>query len=78
MQKIKSLDSGKGRMWRKTILKDRDGVCECIIPLLFLLTSTEEKDQVISVVLSKLAKKDIERSRSGGVKAGLIQEVVVT
>ena len=32
----------------------------------------EKIDQVISVTLSELAKKDIERIRSGGLKAKLI------
>ena len=35
-------------------------------------------DHVISVVLSKLAKKYIERLRSAKVKATLLQEALVT
>ena len=63
-------------MRRKTILKDRG--CECVIALSFLIISLEEIDQVISVVLNKLADKDIQRFRSVGVKAGSIQKVAVT
>ena len=38
----------------------------------FFNISKEKIDQVISVVLSKLAKKDVERFGSAGMKASLI------
>ena len=53
-------------------MKDPNDVCECIISLNSFSISKEKIDQVISVVLSKLEKMDIERFRSGGVKARLI------
>ena len=40
------------------ILRDRNDVCGCTIALYSLSLSIEKTDQVISVVLSKLAKKD--------------------
>ena len=40
------------------ILKDPYDVCECIISLYSFNISKEKIDQVISVVLSKLTKKD--------------------
>ena len=40
------------------ILRDRNDVCGCTIALYSLSLSIEKIDQVISVVLSKLAKKD--------------------
>ena len=54
------------------ILKDQNHVCECIIALYSFSVSKVKTDQVISVVLSKLAKKDIGRFRPGGVKARLL------
>ena len=41
-----------------------------------LIASKGKIDQVISVVLRKLAKKDIERFGAGGVKAWLMQEAL--
>ena len=55
-------------------LKNPDNVCECITALYSCSISKEKIDQVISVVLNKLAKKDIERFRSAGIKTGLINE----
>ena len=40
------------------ILKNPKDVCECIIALYSFSISKEKIDQVISVVLNKLAKKD--------------------
>lgn len=41
-------------------LNDPNEVCECIIALLTLLNESKEKiEQVVSLVLGKLAKKDI-------------------
>ena len=57
------------------ILKDQNDVCECIIASYPISISQEEIDQVISVILSKLVKKNIERFRSGGVKAKNLQYI---
>lgn len=46
--------------------------------LLYLNNSKDKKDQVIEVVLNRLAKKDMERLRSAGVTARLFQEAKVT
>ena len=43
-----------------------------MITLYSFSTSKEQIDQVVSVVLCKLAKKDIERNRSGDVKATIL------
>ena len=40
--------------------KNPNNVCECIITLYSFSISKEKIDQAISVVLRKLAKKDIE------------------
>ena len=42
------------------ILKDPNDICECIIALYSFNVSKEKMDQNNSVVLSKLAKKEIE------------------
>ena len=54
------------------ILKDPNNACECIIPLYSFSVSKEKTDYVISLVLSKKAKQDIERFWSGGIKVRLI------
>ena len=51
-------------------MKDQN-VYECIIALYSFSISKEKIDKIISVVLSKLEKKDIERFWSGGMKARL-------
>ena len=52
------LDCENRRLEHKVgILKDSNDFCECIIAL---YTFSVSKDQKISVVLSKLAKKNIE------------------
>ena len=43
-----------------------------MIPLYFSNINKEKKDHIISVVLSKLVKKDIEKFRSAGNKYRLI------
>lgn len=45
--------------------------------LLSLNVSIDKIDQVIKVILSKLAKEDTERLPSAGFKARLIQEALV-
>ena len=50
-----------------------------VIILYSFSISKEKIDQVISVVLTKLAKKNIERFRSAGIKARLIfQQALIT
>ena len=49
---------------------------ECVMALLSLNVSIHKIDQVIKVVLNKLATKDIERLPSAGVKARLMQEAL--
>ena len=47
--------------------------------IIFKYRNTEKKiDQVISVVISKLPKKYIEKFRLSGVKPGLMKEFAVT
>ena len=59
-------------------LKDPSNVCEYIIVSLFLLNVSKEKiDQVISVVLSMLAEKDIENLRAVGLKTCLKHKSLV-
>ena len=48
------------------------------VALYSFTVSKEEIASVISMVLSKLAKKDIERVPSDGVKIKLMQEALVT
>ena len=43
------------------ILKDTNNICEWILALYSFNVSKEKMDQNISVVLSKLARKEIER-----------------
>ena len=50
------------------ILKDPNYICECMITLLSLL-DVQKNDPAISVVLHKLAKKDIEKLGACGLKA---------
>ena len=70
----KSLDHGNKRVAHKVeILKKSNDVCESIIALYFISIGNQKINQVISVILSKLAKKDIEGSQSGGDKARLIK-----
>ena len=57
---------------RVELLKNPNDVCKCIIALYSFSIGKEKIDRIISVVLSKLAKKDIERFQSGCVKAKLI------
>ena len=67
--------------WRKgglehlaEALKDPSYVYELIIALLFLLyVSKEETDQIIWMILIKLAKKGIEKLRAVGIKSWLMQ-----
>ena len=54
------------------ILKNPNDVCECIIALYSFSISKEKIDQIMSVVLSKLENKNIERFWSGGFKTSLI------
>ena len=81
-QQSKNLDSKKRRLEHfAETLKDPNDVSECIITLLYLLNLSKEKiDQVISVVLRKLAKKDTETSRAVGVivRAWSMQKTLVT
>ena len=87
-QQIKSLES-KNRALEQLvqILKNpvvttfQDGkyandVRECVMALLSLNVSIDKIDQVVKVILNKLAKKDIERLPSAGVKARLMQEAL--
>ena len=53
-------------------MKNRNGVCGEEVALYSFNVNKTEKDQLISVTVSKLAKKDIEKFRSGGVKSRLI------
>ena len=70
----KSLDHENKRVAHKVeILKKSNDVCESIIALYFISIGNQKINQVISVFLSKLAKKDIEGSQSGGDKARLIK-----
>ena len=54
------------------ILENSNDAFECMITLYSFSTSKEQIDQVVSVILCKLAKKDIERNRSGDVKATIL------
>ena len=66
-------NNNKRRLEHKVeIVKNTNNVCGCITALNSFSMSREKIDQVISVVLSKLAKTDIERFRSAGIKARLI------
>ena len=56
--------------------KYTNDVRECVMVLWSLKVSIGKIDQVIKVVLNKLAKKDIERLPSAGVKARLMQEAL--
>ena len=53
-------------------------IFECVIPLFSLNISKEKIDQVISVPLRKLAKKNIAVFWSDSVKTKLIQETLAT
>ena len=60
-QQSKHLNSENRRLkYIVEILKDPNDVCECVIVLNSFSVSKKKKDQVISVVLSKLAKADVE------------------
>ena len=54
--------------------KYTNDVWECVLALLSLNVSIDKIDQVITVVLSKLAKKNIKTLPSAKVKARLMQE----
>ena len=54
--------------------KYANDVWECVMALLSLNVSIDKIDQVITVVLSKLAKKNIKTLPSAKVKARLMQE----
>ena len=56
--------------------KYTNDMLECVMALLSLNVSIHKIDQVIKVVLNKLATKDIERLPSAGVKARLMQEAL--
>ena len=72
--KPKKLDHENRRLENKEeILNDLNNVFICIIALFSFSISKEKIDQVVSVVLSELAKKDIERFWSGVFKAILIK-----
>ena len=71
-QQCKYYDCENRKLEHKVeILKDPN-VCEFIIVLYSFSISKEKIDKVSPVILSKLAKKDIEMIRSGGVIAKLI------
>ena len=71
-QQRKNLDCENKRLEHKVeILKDSSNVCDCITDSKPYSIGKDKIDQVISEALSKLAKKDIERFRSGSVKARL-------
>ena len=53
------------------LLKDPNNVCECVIASNSFSISNEKILEVISGVLGKLAKKDIERFWSSGIKVRL-------
>ena len=57
---------------------DRSKWVECITALLHLNVRIEKLDQVNSVVLSKLEKKNIETLRSAGVKGRFAREALIT
>ena len=72
-QQSQGVDSENRRLkYKVEILKYPKNVCEFIIALYSFSISKEEIAQIISVVLSKLAKKDIERFRSAIIRASLI------
>ena len=54
------------------IFKDPNDACQSMIALYSLDISKEKLDQIISVILSKLLKEDIERRQSGDAKVRLI------
>ena len=54
------------------IFKDPNDACQSIIALYPLDISKEKLDQILSVILSKLPKEDIERRQSGDAKVRLI------
>ena len=61
-KQIKNLNCENRRLGHiAEILKDPNDVSECIINLYSFIISKDKIDQVISVVLSKLAKKDIQK-----------------
>ena len=67
------MDRENRRLERKEeTLKDPNDVFQCTIVLYSPTISKEKRDQVISVVLGKLANKIIENCRSEDFKAGLI------
>ena len=55
------------------IFKDPNGACQSIIALYSLDISNEKLDQILSVILSKLPKEDIESRQSGDAKVRLIK-----
>ena len=72
-QQIQNLDCENRRLENKIeIFNSLNSVCECITALYSFSISKEKIDQVFSMVLSKLAKKDISRFRSADIKARLI------
>ena len=61
-QQSKNLNCESRRLEHKVeTLKDPNDVCECIIALNSFSISKMKIDQVVSMVLSKLTKTDIER-----------------
>ena len=56
--------------------KYTNDVRECAMALLPLNVSINKIDQVIKMILNKLAKKGIKRLPSAGIKAGLTQEAL--
>ena len=76
-QQSKNLDCENRRLENKIeTLKDPNDVCKCIIALSSFSINRVKIDQAISVVLCKLAKKNIGRFQSGGVKARLNNAII--
>lgn len=50
------------------VIRKPNGICECAIALYSLKIGENRIDQNTSVVVIKLAQKDIEKLESGGVK----------
>lgn len=90
VQQVYFVNERSWRTWAKKLIENRilehlvgnlrnpNDACNCIIALPCFNANIEKSDQVISPILSKLSKKDIERLRSGGVNGRLMQEVLFT
>ena len=77
-KECKSLDSENRRLEHLVDIFGRriKMIFECVIPLFSLNISKEKIDQVISVPLRKLAKKNIAVFWSDSVKTKLMQEAL--